>query len=66
MLYEIAKKLANALEVDGLGGEAQGRKGTRERDEMLLLNGTRLTDALPSKMEEELREGQDEMTLSRV
>lgn len=62
-LDEAAKKLTNALEIDGLGRQTQRRKGACKRDEMSLLNGTRLTDALFSKTSKKPREGQDEVTL---
>jgi len=62
-LDEKAKELTNALEVDRLGREAQLRKSACERDEMFLLNGARLADALFSKKGEEPGESQDEVTL---
>jgi hypothetical protein len=65
LLHEEAEELADALKVDRLGRETQRRKGSRERNEMFFLNGTRLTDALLSKTRKKPREGQDEVTLCR-
>jgi hypothetical protein len=53
LLHEEAEELANPLEIDGLGRKAQRRKGAREREEVLLLNGARRADSLPSKKDEE-------------